>query len=57
MIMTGEADYVLGVMVPDLPSYQRFMLDVLTRIPGVSRIRSGLAIRPVFHRVAPPIPR
>jgi len=55
--MTGEADYVLGVMVPDLPSYQRFMLDVLTRIPGVSRIRSGLAIRPVFHRVAPPIPR
>jgi len=56
-LMTGEADYVLRIVVPDLPSYQRFMLDVLTRIPGVSRIQSGLAIKPVFHRAAPPIPR
>jgi Lrp/AsnC family leucine-responsive transcriptional regulator len=56
-LMTGEADYVLRIVVPDLPSYQRFMLDVLTRIPGVSRIQSGLAIKPVFHRAAPPIPK
>ncbi len=56
-LMTGEADYVLRIVVPDLPSYQRFMLDVLTRIPGVSRIQSGLAIKPVFQRAAPPIPR
>ena len=55
-LMTGEADYVLRIVVPDLPSYQRFMLDVLTRIPGVSRIQSGLAIKPVFHRATPPIP-
>jgi DNA-binding Lrp family transcriptional regulator len=48
---------VLRIVVPDLPSYQRFMLDVLTRIPGVSRIQSGLAIKPVFQRAAPPIPR
>ena len=52
-LMTGEADYVLRIVVPDLPSYQRFMLDVLTRIPGVSRIQSGLAIKPVFQRAAP----
>ena len=56
-LMTGEADYVLRIVVPDLPSYQRFMLDVLTRIPGASRIQSGLAIKPVFQRAAPPIPR
>jgi Lrp/AsnC family leucine-responsive transcriptional regulator len=56
-LMTGEADYVLRIVVPDLPSYQRFMLDVLTRIPGVSRIQSGLAIKPVFQRAAPPIPK
>ena len=47
-LMTGEADYVLRIVVPDLQSYQRFMLDVLTRIPGVSRIQSGLAIKPVL---------
>jgi Lrp/AsnC family transcriptional regulator, leucine-responsive regulatory protein len=56
-LMTGEADYLLRVVASDLASYQRFMLDVLTRIPGVSRIQSSLAIKPVFQRAAPPIPR
>ena len=56
-LMTGEADYLLRVVMSDLASYQRFMLDSLTRIPGVSHIQSGLAIKPVFQRVAPPIPR
>lgn len=56
-LMTGEADYILRVVVSDLQSYQRFMLDVLTRIPGVSRIQSALAIKPVFQRNAPPIPK
>lgn len=56
-LMTGEADYILRVVASDLASYQRFMLDVLTRIPGVSRIQSSLAIKPVFQRAAPPIPR
>jgi len=56
-LMTGEADYILRIVVSDLQSYQRFMLDVLTRIPGVSRIQSALAIKPVFQRNAPPIPK
>jgi DNA-binding Lrp family transcriptional regulator len=56
-LMTGEADYLLRVVMSDLASYQRFMLDSLTRIPGVSHIQSGLAIKPVFQRAAPPIPR
>ena len=56
-LMTGDADYILRIVVSDLQSYQRFMLDVLTRIPGVSRIQSSLAIKPVFQRAAPPIPR
>jgi Lrp/AsnC family leucine-responsive transcriptional regulator len=50
-LMTGEADYVLRIVVPDLPSYQRFMLDVLTRIPGVSRIQSSPSSR---YFTAPP---
>ena len=56
-LMTGEADYILRIVVSDLQSYQRFMLDVLTRIPGVTRIQSALAIKPVFQRIAPPIPK
>ena len=56
-LMTGEADYILRVVAADLESYQRFMLDILTRIPGVTRIQSSLAIKPVFQRAVPPIPR
>lgn len=56
-LMTGEADYILRVLVSDLATYQRFMLEVLTRIPGVSHIQSSLAIKPVFQRATPPIPR
>ena len=56
-LMTGDADYILRIVISDLQSYQRFMLDVLTRIPGVSRIQSSLAIKPVFQRTAPPIAR
>jgi DNA-binding Lrp family transcriptional regulator len=56
-LMTGEADYILRVLVSDLATYQRFMLEVLTRIPGVAHIQSSLAIKPVFQRATPPIPR
>ena len=56
-LMTGEADYLLRVVVADLATYQRFMLDVLTRIPGVAHIQSSLAIKPVFQRSTPPLPR
>ncbi|MGH8149352.1 MAG: Lrp/AsnC family transcriptional regulator [Steroidobacteraceae bacterium] len=56
-LMTGQGDYLLRVVASDLASYQRFMLDVLTRIPGVAHIQSNLAIKPVFQRVAPPVPR
>ena len=56
-LMTGEADYLLRIVVADLATYQRFMLDVLTRIPGVSHIQSSLAIKSVFQRSTPPIPR
>jgi Lrp/AsnC family transcriptional regulator, leucine-responsive regulatory protein len=55
-LMTGQADYILRVVAADLESYQRFMLDVLTRIPGVAHIQSSLAIKPVLRRAAPPIP-
>ncbi len=55
-LMTGQADYILRVVMSDLESYQRFMLDVLTRIPGVAHIQSSLAIKPVFQRATPPIP-
>src|SRR5229473_2149668 len=31
-LMTGDADYLIGVLVPDVTTYERFLKDSLTRI-------------------------
>jgi Lrp/AsnC family leucine-responsive transcriptional regulator len=56
-LMTGGADYLLRVLVTDLASYQQFLLNALTRIPGVAHIQSSFAIKPIVQRVAPPLLR
>ena len=54
-LMTGEADYLLRVVVPDLPSYERFLKDYLTRVPGISSIRSSFALKQVRYSTALPL--
>lgn len=52
-LMTGDADYSLRVVVPDLETYHRFLTRTLTRIPGVAHIKSGFALRTVLNRASP----
>lgn len=54
-LMTGDADYLLRVVVPDLASYERFLKEHLTRIPGIASIRSGFALKQVRYRTALPL--
>ncbi|HSF95432.1 MAG TPA: Lrp/AsnC family transcriptional regulator [Thermohalobaculum sp.] len=54
-LMTGEADYLLRVMVPDLDGYERFLKNHLTRIPGVASIKSSFALKQVQYRTALPL--
>ena len=54
-LMTGDADYMLRVVVPDLETYQRFLVDRLTRVPGVSSIKSSFALNQVAHRTNLPL--
>ena len=54
-LMTGGADYLLRVVAPDLAGYQSFLMNGLTRIPGVAHIQSSFALRPVIQRAAPPL--
>lgn len=54
-LMTGDADYLLRVVVPDLDSYQRFLMDRLTQVPGVASIKSSFALRQVQYRTALPL--
>jgi DNA-binding Lrp family transcriptional regulator len=52
--MTGDADYLLRVVMPDLGAYERFLLEHLTRIPGVASIRSSFALKQVKYSTALP---
>jgi DNA-binding Lrp family transcriptional regulator len=54
-LMTGGADYMLRVVAADLGGYQAFLMNTLTRIPGVAHIQSSFALRPVIERTAPPL--
>lgn len=54
-LMTGDSDYLLRVVAPDLDSFQRFLLDHLTRIPGVASIKSSFALKQVSYRTALPL--
>lgn len=46
-LMTGDADYLLRVEAQDMSDYERIHKEELSRLPGVVRIQSNFAIRPV----------
>lgn len=54
-LMTGDADYLLRVVVPDVPAFERFILDFLSRVPGVGNIKSSFALKQVKYQTALPI--
>ena len=43
-MVSGESDYLLEVVVADLPQYQRFLIDRLLNMPIVREVRSNFAI-------------
>jgi DNA-binding Lrp family transcriptional regulator len=53
--MTGDADYLLRVVVANVEALQRFIVDELTRIPGIASIRSSFALKQVKYETALPI--
>ena len=55
-LMTGDADYLLRVVVPDVPAFERFILDFLSRVPGVGNIKSSFALKQVKYQTALPLP-
>ena len=54
-LMTGTADYLVRVVVPDLESYERFLADKLTRIQGIANIQSSFALKQVIYKTELPL--
>lgn len=54
-LMTGDNDYLLRVMVSDIDALEDLIVNKLSRIAGVSSIRSNLALKRISHKTVLPI--
>ena len=54
-LMTGTSDYLLRVIVPDMESFEQFLLDKITTIPCVANIESSFSLKQVIYRTEMPI--
>ncbi len=52
---TGQADYVIKVLVPDIKSYESFLHDVAFKLPGVTHVRSSVVLKEVKAQSAVPL--
>lgn len=55
-LMTGDFDYLIRVVVQDMLALERFIVDRLTKIPGIADIKSSLALNQVKYKMALPLP-
>jgi Lrp/AsnC family leucine-responsive transcriptional regulator len=52
---TGQADYVIKVLVPDIKSYEAFLHDTAFKLPGVTHVRSSVVLKEVKTESALPL--
>jgi DNA-binding Lrp family transcriptional regulator len=48
-LMTGDTDYILRVSTPSASAYEAIHTNILSRLPGVTRIVSSFAMRDVLR--------
>lgn len=56
-LMTGDADYLMRVAVPDMAALERFIIEQLTPMKEVEKIRSSFALKQVRYKTALPLGR
>ena len=52
---TGDADFLLKIVVQDIRSYDRFLEQFLFGLPGIAQVRSSIALREVKSGTALPL--
>jgi len=56
-LMTGDADYLIRVAMPDIAALERFIVEELSPMPEVEKIRSSFALKQVRYKTALPLGR
>ncbi|MEH6577316.1 MAG: Lrp/AsnC family transcriptional regulator [Amphritea sp.] len=53
--VTGNADFVLRVVIPDMATYDQFLTDKIFSLPGVSQVKSNFTLREIKYETAIPV--
>jgi Lrp/AsnC family transcriptional regulator, leucine-responsive regulatory protein len=54
-LLAGPADYLLRIAFADARDFERIHTDILTQLPGVSRVQSTMTLRTVKKTTALPL--
>ena len=54
-LMTGDSDYLIRVVVADIQTIEKFIVNELSKIPGVANIKSSFALKQVKYKTALPL--
>lgn len=54
-MLSGEVDFLLRCVAPDLASFQSFVIHELTAAPNVASVKTSLVIRAAKDVVGPPL--
>jgi DNA-binding Lrp family transcriptional regulator len=50
-MVSGESDFLLHCVAPNLNAFQTFVIEELTSTPNVDSVRTALTIKPVKDEV------
>ena len=45
--VSGEADYLLRIVAPDLPAFSELMMKQVLRLPGIAQVKTHIALQTV----------
>ena len=54
-MLSGDIDFILKCVAPDLRAFQSFIIDELTHAPEVDSVRTSLVIRKLKNEPAVPV--
>jgi DNA-binding Lrp family transcriptional regulator len=52
---TGQADYILTVLIGDIKAYEQFLHDTIFKLPGITHVRSSIVLKEVKQEVRLPV--
>lgn len=55
-LMTGDNDYLIRVVMTDMAALERFIIEELSPIAVVEKIRSSFALKQIRYKTALPLP-